>query len=320
MPQVKDYYKILGVGERATADEIKRRYRKLAREYHPDRNPDRPDAEERFKEIQEAYDVLSDSGKRKQYDMMRKNPFGKFANGFDTNSGGRYYRAPDGSYVRFEQPGSGATGAGDFGDIFGGGLGSLGDIFSRIFSGGASAQEPPERTRQAGGSGLDIRTSLQLTFEQALRGGRTEVTLPGGEKVRIRIPKGVRSGFKIRVRGHGKKGPGQKRGDLYVSFEVEPHPQFRRERDDLYMKVTVSALEALLGTTRSITTAYGDRIKVNITPGTQPGDKLRLKGQGVETDKGRGDLYVEIEVRVPRLSTSQQEVMRNAARKAGLID
>ncbi len=324
MAENKDYYKILGVGKKATAEEIKKKYRKLAREYHPDRNPDKPGAEDRFKEIQEAYDALSDPEKRKQYDAMRDNPFGGFGGSFNTPNGGRFYRAPDGTYIRVDSSGQ-PGGAGGFGDVFGGegggGAGGFGDFFSRIFGGAEPGPAPSGSARRSPSRGQRIDTTLRLSFEQALQGGKTEVTIPRGETIRINIPKGVRPGFRIRLKGHGGPAPmpGGHRGDLYVTFEVDPHPRFRRENDDLYTPVKVSAFEAMLGASRSIENPYGKRIKVSIPSGTQPGEKFRLKGQGIETDKAVGDLYVEVEVTIPRkLSEEQQKVIREAARKAGL--
>lgn len=314
MAEVKDYYKVLGVSEGASAEEIKKAYRKLARIYHPDRNPDKPHAEERFKEIQQAYDVLSDDKKRREYDLMRKNPFGAFG-GFDTSRGGRYYRAPDGTYVRFEQGGDGGSGF-DFGDLGG----SFSDLFSRFFGGAGPIprEEPFQQARrsrtQAGPAGRDIETKVNLTFEQALQGGRTEVVLPDGTKVRLTIPKGVKPGLKVRLRGQGAAGLGGQRGDLYVTFEVAPHPRFRREGNDLYTTVTIDAFEAMLGAKRSFTNAYGQQVKLSIPKGTQPGDRLRLREQGVQTDEGTGDLYVEIEVTIPKnLTAEQQEMLRKVA-------
>ena len=312
MAKTKDYYEILGVEEGASADAIKKAYRKLARENHPDRNPDNPSAEERFKEIQEANDVLSDPTKRKQYDLSRKNPFGGgFGEAFDTRSGGRYYQNPDGTYVRFETSG-GQPGASD---PFGGGSGGgFGDLFSRFF-GGEATSAGPQRPQPR-----DAETRLRLSFEQALQGGKTEVALPDGEKIRIEVPKGVRSGFKIRLRGRGAIGADGQRGDLYVTFKVGDHPRFRRKRDDLYVTETVSALEAMLGTTRAIENAYGRRIKLTIPPGTQPGETLRLKGQGVQTDKGAGNLHVQIDVSIPKsLTPEQQAALREAAEKVNLL-
>ena len=168
--------------------------------------------------------------------------------------------------------------------------------------------------------GADTEAQVRLSFDQALRGGRTEVRLPGGESVPLLVPKGVRSGLKVRVRERGQRAATGVRGDLYVTFRVDPDPQFRREGDNLHLTETVSAIEAILGTTRQITNAYGQTVKVHIPPGTQPGERLRLRGQGVETDARRGDLFVEVRVTVPRsLTDEQRETLAAAARDAGLL-
>ena len=303
MASKKDFYSVLGVSESAKADEIKKAYRKLARQYHPDRNPDDAKAEERFKEIQEAHETLSDPKKRKEYDIRRRNPFG-FGDGFQTDTGGRFYQRPDGTYVRFDRSGGRAGGAGEDAPGFG-------SLFERFFGGDASAQ------RNLRGS--DIQSSVNLTFDQSLQGGKTNVRLPNGTSVRITIPKGVRSGFKIRIRGRGEQGPGGK-GDLYVTFSVAKHPKFRRKEDDLYTTVAINVFEALLGTQRNIETAYGKQIKLNIPAGTQPGEKLRLRRQGVETDETTGDLYVEVEVAVPKdLTTEQKARIAEAAGESGFL-
>ncbi len=152
MPKLKNYYSVLGVGEDATAEAIKKAYRKLAQRYHPDRYPDKPNAEERFKEVQEAYSVLSDAKKRKEYDRMRNNPFGPFG-GFTAPNGDRFYQRPDGTYVRFSTGGGGDSP--DIGDLFGDAIGGIGDFFSRIFGGEGGG---PPRTK----------ATVRLSFEQAL--------------------------------------------------------------------------------------------------------------------------------------------------------
>lgn len=305
MPDLKDYYEILGVGENASSDEIKKAYRKLAQEYHPDKNPDQPEAEEKFKAVQEAYSVLSDPDQRKQYDARRKNPFGGFGNGFGSQ-GGTYERWGDGTHVRFEAP-------------FDDGGGGFGDLFSRFFGGGEAADPFTERrTRRS--RGADLETTLNISFDQALKGGKTEVKLPDGATVRLDIPKGVDSGLKIRLKGRGAKGPGGERGDLYVTFQVAPHPKFKREGKDLLMPVEVNPFEAMFGTTRRVRTPYGKQIKVPIPGGTQPGERLRLRGQGVEAKDGTGDLYVEVVVRIPKkLSAEKETALKEAAKKAGLL-
>ncbi|PEN13322.1 molecular chaperone DnaJ [Longibacter salinarum] len=313
MPQTKDYYDILGVSEDASQSEIKKAYRSLARKHHPDRNPDDAAAEERFKEIQEAYSVLSDEEKRQQYDQRRK--FGGFGgNGFGAGRGG--------ADVRFEQ--------GDFEDIFGGRGGpggrggGFGDIFESFFGGGgrsqARARDPfQQQRRQQASRGHDVETTLRLSFREALQGGKRQVKLPTGETIRLKVPQGVKDGYKVRLRGRGQQGPGGQ-GDLYVTFRVGDHPRFHRKGDDIHLTESVPAFDAMLGTTRQIPTPYGQKIKVTIPPGSQPGEKLRLKGQGVKTDSGQGDLYVEIDIRIPEdLTDKQKEALRAAAKDAGVL-
>ena len=309
MASSKNYYQILGVDEKATAEQIKKSYRSLARKFHPDHNPDRPDAEERFKSIQEAYDILSDPDQRAEYDRFRKDPFG----GFQSANGDRFYRSSDGSYVRYR----GAPNAEDdfFANSDNGGFSSF---INRIF--GAEQEnttDPRRKPRQR--SSLDVSTRLHLSFEQALHGGKTEITLPHGETIRINIPKGVHSGFKIRLKGRGEVGS-TSTGDLYVTFDVEPHTYYKRKGNDLQITCTINPIEAMLGVTRNVINAYGNRIKVPIPAGTQHGTKLRLKSQGVVTSKETGDLYVRVEISVPEtLSMEQQKILREAAEKARLI-
>ena len=317
MPQTKDYYDVLGVDEDASQREIKKAYRDLARKHHPDRNPDDEGAEERFKEIQEAYSVLSDEEKRQQYDARRK--FGGFGgmNGGDRGSWSR------GQNVRFEQ-GRGFSGGGGLGDIFesffggGGGRSPFEQQRQSPFEQGGPRRQRRRRAQQQ--AGQDVETTLRLSFNEALRGGRKQVRLPGGETIRLKIPQGVRNGTKIRLRGKGQPGPSGQRGDLYVTFKVADHPRFERKGDDVYITETIGAFETMLGTERRIPTPYGQNIKLTIPAGTQPGEKLRLRGQGVKTDDGQGDLYVEVDVRVPDdLTDAQRTTLRDAAKEAGVL-
>lgn len=299
MPHTKDYYDVLGVDEDASASAIKKAYRELARKHHPDRNPDDPDAEERFKEIQEAYAVLSNDEKRQEYDARRRFGGGGFGGG-GFNGG---------------WPGGGPGGAGGGP----GGVGGLGDIFESFFGGrGRGPQDPfQSRRRSQPSRGRDVETSLRLSFGEALRGGRKQVQLPSGETVRLNIPKGVRNGAKIRLRGRGQQGPNGQSGDLYVTFEVAEHPRFERKGDDVYVTETISVFEALLGGEHRIPTPYGKRIKISIPEGTQPGETLRLRGQGVETQKNTGDLYVTLNVRIPTsLTDRQRSLLEQAAEHA----
>ena len=275
MPEVTDYYSLLGISETAAPDEVKRAYRAVARTCHPDRNPGDAEAEERFKAVQRAYHVLSSPDRRRLYDLRMAG------------------RGIDASVYRDRPAG-----------------GSLDPLVSLFFG-----DDPAVGVRSA-----DAEAQVRLSFDQALRGGRTEVRLAGGETVPLVIPKGVRSGLKVRLRGWGRRGTTGERGDLYVTFRVDPVEQFRREGDNLHRVETVSAIEAIVGTTRSITNAYGQTMKVQIPPGTQPGERLRLRGQGVATETRTGDLFVEVRVTVPRaLSDDQRAALAAAARQVGLL-
>ena len=318
MPAPPDPYTTLGVAEDASAKEIKKAYRALAQQYHPDRNAGDPAAEERFKQVQAAYDLVGDETKRRAYDRARRDPYGgQFEGtpfgGFPGPGGpGRYYRAPDGTYVRVD-----ATGAGPGGDqdafTFGGG-GGLGDIFDQFFGGAGGGGDTAFR------GGRDVETTVRLTFEEALAGGKREFRTPGGETVRITIPKGVRDGYKIKLTGKGEAAPGPRgpAGDLFITFRVTPDARFSRDGDDLVTTETVTAVEAMLGTTREVRTATGKTVRLKVKPGTQPGRRLRVKGQGVETDGGQGDLFVIIEVSVPTLSDEAAEGLRAWAEAEGL--
>ncbi|MBO6574522.1 MAG: J domain-containing protein [Rhodothermales bacterium] len=301
MPALKDYYKILGVGETASADEIKKAFRSLARKYHPDRNQSDSSSEERFKEVQEAYETLSDSAKRAQYDRARKHPFGSaFGDAFTTGNGGRFYRSPDGTYVRMEREGPG-SGSGEQDP-----LGGFGDLFGRFFGGDGAA----------GARRVEPETEVVLTFDESLEGGKVELTLPDGSKVRVPFPKGVADGYKVRLK---RKVAGQQR-ELYVRFKVRPDGNFRRDGNDLHTKVEVTVFEAMLGGSRALSTPYGRKLKLNIPKGTQPGERLRLREQGVETESATGDLFVEIVVKIPSgLTRFEEEELRKAAEKANLI-
>jgi curved DNA-binding protein len=297
MPQ-NNLYDVLGVPESASDDDIKKAYRRLARQHHPDRNPDDKAAEEKFKEVQEAYETLSDPDKRKAYDFRRRHPGGSFGGGMGsyedvfTRSGGRYRSNAEGTFVRTDPFGEPAEDEGLFGDLFG-----------RIFTGGGPTAQPRPR---------DTEAEVQLTFEEALRGGAQEFRL-GTHTIRLTVPKGVPNGFKIRLRGRAPGG-----GDLYVRFRVGPHPRFRREGDDLIISEAVTAFEAMLGATRTVTTASGNRIKLTIPAGTQPGERLRVRGQGVDRGDRQGDLYVEVAVTIPKLTDEQRDAVRKAAEEAGL--
>ena len=288
---MKDYYRILGIEPKATPDEVKKAYRKLARKYHPDRNPGDEKAEEHFKEVQEAYDTLSSPDTRRRYDRRRHDPAGRE---HVTSAGTRFRRAPDGTYVRFEE---GSPGGGE--DPFGG----LGDFFSQMFGPGAGGPGPepvPEVT-------------VEIEFDQMLRGGKARLRLDGDRTVEIPFPAGVRDGYRVRVRSGGS-------AIRFVRFRIRPHPAFTRDGDDLHTTLTVNVFEALLGTSRSLATPYGSTLKVTVPKGTQPGDRLRLRGQGIRSEERAGDLIVDLEVTVPKgLDADAEAAVREAAKKAGLL-
>lgn len=316
MPALPDLYDVLGVAEDASAPEIKKVYRKLAREFHPDKNPDNPAAEERFKQIQQAYEVLGNEDKRREYDRVRRDPFAAFGESGGGESRSRFYRNPDGTYVRVESTGFGGEGGVGFGDD-----GGIGDLFERFF-GGRGPDSPFGGTRRVRPQpvGGDVEARLELSFEDALLGGKREVTLPGGETVRITVPKGVEDSMRVRLRGRGDQGPGG-RGDLYITFAVRPSVRFKREGRNLVTNEKINVAEAILGTIRVITNAYGKQIRLNVPAGTQPGERLRLRGQGVQTDDGAGDLFVEIRVSIPtKLSDEAKTGVRIWAEGEGLID
>jgi molecular chaperone DnaJ len=353
MAAQRDYYQVLGVAETATTDEIKKAFRRLAKQYHPDRNPNNPQAADRFKEINEAHDVLSDTDKRKKYDQMRR--YGAFG-------------SPEGGPRR----GRSAPQGGDF-DISD--LGGLGDIFSSIFGrrGGAGREAEPE----------DTETEVTIPFRVAALGGAVPITLAmpevcptcggtgaakgatistcpeckgrgtvsfgqGGfavnrpcpvcrgkgtvpsqrcptcqgsgevrveKRINVDIPAGVEEGARIRLRNQGPKG----RGDLIVQIHIALDRFFRREGLDLIGVVPINLAQALLGSRIKVKTLDDKRVVLRIPPGTQHGQKFRIPEHGIEKNGRRGDMYVEAHVTLPeKLSAEEQEAVKSFAEKAGL--
>lgn len=292
----KDYYKILGVSKNATKDEIKKAYRNLARKYHPDLNPDNKESEEKFKEVQEAHEVLSDEEKRKTYDMFGSaefRPGGRTTwRRAGTEQGGFEYSYNANDFPGFEDI---------FKDIFGfaseGRAGkSRGDAFRDIFNYAA------EKTSR----GRDLESEIEIDFNTAIRGGVRDISISrqrrnniDTEKLSVKIPAGVDNGSRIRVQGKGETGGGAK-GDLYLRIKVKPHPIFRRKGDDIHLEVPVTFYEAALGKNIEIPTIDG-RAEITIPAGVQNGTKLRLKGKGVTNlkTKALGDQYIEIKIVMP---------------------
>ena len=293
----KDFYAVLGVKKDVTDAELKKAYRKLARQYHPDSNPGDAAAEARFKEISEAHSVLSDPAQRAEYDQLRamgsgaRFTAGGAPGGFDDVFGGMF-----GGGARGGQ----RTPPGGFEDIFGGmfGNGRFGQT-----SGGFRGYGGPTK-------GRDQAASVGLEFMTAIQGDTVTLERPGGGKpIQVKIPAGVADGQKIRLRGKGEPSPdGGEAGDLVLTVQVRKHPVFERDGIHLRVDVPVTFVEAALGATIEVPTLGGAPVKLKVAPGTPSGRVLRVKGRGVTTSKGTGDLLATVQVAVPaHLSAEAQQ-------------
>jgi curved DNA-binding protein len=315
----EDYYKILGLSKTASSDEIKKAYRKLALKYHPDKNPDNKEAEEQFKKISEAYAVLSDSEKRKQYDNFGSDTFSQrysqediFRN-VDINSilrefgfgglggrsaGARTYR-PAG-----RRPGPYAT------------QGSS-DPFAELFGGQSQYASTPQK-------GQDLQYNLSITLEESVFGAEKKIALQKADKVdeiNIKIPKGISTGKKLRLTGKGNPGiDGGPPGDLYLNISILPHPLFAREGNDIYVEKTINYSQAVMGTTIEVATIDGATKRIKVPPGTQNNTRIRMKGYGISGLKGglKGDQYVKITVSVPKKLSEAQATLIHALAEEGL--
>ena len=297
-----DYYKILGVSKTASKDEIRKAYKKIARENHPDVKQNDPAAAERFKQANEAYEVLGDEEKRKQYDQFgdawkyAKSGSGPFA------GGGR------GQQVDF-----------DINDLFGGGGVDLGDIFGGMFGGGrGSARGGPRQPRPQ--KGQDIKTLITVPFQLAADGGNYDVHLNRGgktETLTAKIPPGLKEGGTIRLSGQGNPGvAGGQPGDLLITVQFAPHPYFRRDGRNVTLEAPLTISEAALGTKIDVPTMSEGTVTLTIPPGTSSGSKLRLKEKGFidPKTKERGDQYVIVKIVVPKdLTDRERELLEELA-------
>ncbi|CAB5044256.1 unannotated protein [freshwater metagenome] len=265
----KDFYKVLGVDKKAGADEIKKKYRTLARELHPDKNKGDAAKEEKFKGISEAYEILSDAKKRAEYDEARS----------------LYERGG------FRSPMGGGQQGGDFNDIFGGG--NPQDIFANLFGGG----------RRGPRKGQDLQTEATITFRESIVGTHLDLRLAtdrgAAQNITARVPAGVNDGAKIRVKGKGAAGEAGP-GDLFIMLHVKPHAIFGRKGENLTLTLPVTFAEAALGADIKVPTMGGDDVTVRIAPGTSNGRTLRVKGRGITKGATTGDLLVTVDVQVPQ--------------------
>lgn len=297
-----DPYQTLGIGKQASQDEISKAYRKLAREYHPDMNPDDETAKKKFQEVQSAFDVLGDEKKRKMYD--------RYGAGFESMGGGG--PRPGG------WPGGGGAGGAnadfDFSDLFGGGAGAgaagggFADLFKHFSPGESGTRGRRSRQPQPG---ADLEYELTVPFATAVNGGEASISLRRAsgknETLSVKIPAGIDDGQKIRLLGQGEQShDGGPAGDILVKVVVAPHPHFQRTGKRLDVTVPVTLAEAIEGAKIETPTPHGT-ITLTIPPGTSGGKKLRLRGQGVKPAKGDpGDLYAEIQIVLPQGLTDQQ--------------
>jgi molecular chaperone DnaJ len=314
----RDYYEILGVARSASPDDLKKAFRKLAMQFHPDKNPGDKKAEDRFKEINEAYETLSDADKRKAYDQFGHmgaqggfrpgaNPFEGFARGGARGQGGF------GGFEGFGAAGGGG-GAENFQDIFG-------DIFSDLFAGRARpGGSSGPRSQQRAGRGADLRYTLNVSFEEAAAG--TEKTISfirqrnGKEetaKLAITVPAGVKAGQRLKLRNEGDSPVGSGvAGDLYVIINIQDHPLFKRVDNDVHVEIPIPFVDAVLGAVVEVPTLTG-KASLKIPPGTPSGQVFRLKGKGFSSvgGPGAGDMLVRIVIDVPRdLTDEQRETLK----------
>jgi len=314
----KNLYELLGIKKGASKEDIKRAFRKMARKYHPDVNPGDKNAEEKFKEINQAYQILMDDEKRKMYDQ-----FGVI-DGDPSSSPFQGRAGPGGTYTYYT---TGGPGGFDFSEIFSrvGGRGSgvhvnvgdfdffndLGDIFD-VFTGARSTRGRKKTRRPRAGE--DLRYTMEISLEEAFHGGEQRISFQDpitnkNKTLTIKIPRGIADGQKLRLAGEGMPGINNgPPGDLYVVIKIRPHPIFKREGNDLLVKIPIKLTDAVLGTKIRIPNIENEKITITIPPGTQPNQKFRVKGKGFHILKSseRGNLIVETIVKIPKKLNSEQ--------------
>ena len=340
----KDYYKLLGISKGASKEEIKRAFRKMARKYHPDVNPDEPKTGEKFKEINEAYSVLSDDKKREMYDkfgVVDGDPstyqqWGGDDGGFGGFEGGRTYRSPDGTTYYYSTSG-GSPGGFDFNEIFGNNRSSrsrsggfdffndLGDIFDVFSKRGRSSRVDSSGFDSRPVEGDDLRYDMEIDFMEAFYGGEKRISYQDPitnqqTTLKVKIPKGIKDQQKLRLKSKGMPGiNGGPSGDLYINVNIRPHPTFKLDGDDIYVEKEIPFTTAVLGGKIQVP-GIEKTLTVTVPPGTSDGSILRLKGQGFyfTGSEQRGYELVKISISVPtKLDKSQKELLEKL-KKIGL--
>lgn len=322
--EYKDYYDILGVSRDASQEEVSKAFKKIARKYHPDLNPNDPEAERKFKDANEAYEVLKDPEKRKRYDNLGSN----WQHGQD-------FQPPpgfEGMRFNFGGPGgrqSGFDASGGFSDFFE-------TIFSDLFSGGGGFQQTGRGTgpggpfaggaRQRQAKGEDVQATLNLSLEEAYQGGKKTLTLqekvpgpdgraqPQNKTLEVNIPAGIKDGSKIRLSGQGSPAfRGGQAGDLFLKVNIQPHSMFKLDGANIVLDLPLTPWEAALGTKISVPTLEGN-VEMTIPPGTSSGQKLRLRGKGLGRGANKGDQFVRVMIKVPKeLSEEEKDLWKQLA-------
>jgi len=307
--EFKDYYKILGVEKTATKDEISKAFRKLAVKYHPDKNPNNKAAEEKFKEITEANEVLSDPEKRKKYDALG-------ANWRQHQSGGGGFEDFFSQYRGGRQSGTTHEFSGDFGDLFSGMGGGFSDFFESFFGG-------REKSRSGFGSqgfqgqpiGVDVEADINITLEETFNGSERQIIVDG-KKLKIKIHPGTQDGQKLRLKGLGRsRTSAGNKGDLYLNIHILKHPFYEIKDDELYYNLDIDLYTAVLGGKEEIKTLDGKTISINIPAGTESEKILRLKKLGLQNNNKRSDLFVKIHVTIPKnLSEKEKKLFKELSK------
>jgi len=302
-----DLYKVLGVSREADEKEIKKAYRKLARELHPDHTKGDKRAEERFKKVSAAYAVLSDKQKRKLYDQYG---IDGLRDGFDPEMWKRY-----GGFGGQSRTGGRAPRGAEF--DFGGfsGFGSLEDVFESLFGGGGFSKRTGATRTSSGpfdvrSPGVQVHSTIEIDLLDAVLGRELQIAVPIGNerrKLKVKVPRGIGDGQTMRLRGQGGRSPdGGPGGDLMLEIRVREHARYRRDGMNLEVRESITVGQAYRGTTLPVETPWG-KVKVTVPPGTQGGQKLRVKGHGIRSGKGSGDLYVQVSIRIPTARSAEVE-------------